>query len=254
VEPGYRVNIATPVSAEEFDSRRRRIAAICAAALAILAVAGYFTYRHFMDPIHAHEAYDDAKRLISITRYPQGILACSRAISLVPDFADAFWLRAQAFAAERDLDPAEADYSHLIQIEPKAARGYVGRCEVRFENKDYNGAIVDCGSAVQIDPSNERAFNLRGAALRATGEVGKSLEDLNRAVELAPNIDNLFQRGATLRALGKFKEAIADFDQAAFLFPGNPEVYRARAESKRAMGDEEGAMADYRLGKSLEGR
>ena len=254
MQPEDRVNIAVPISAEDFQRGRRKIIVACLAVAAVLGPAGYFTYGHFMDPIHAREAYQDAQRLMAITRYTQGILACSRAISLKPDFADAYWLRAQAYAAQRDLDPAESDYARLIQIEPQAARGYVGRCEVRFENKDYNGAVIDCSSAIRIDPSNQRAFNLRGSALRATGDVAQSLNDLNRAVELAPNIDNLIQRGAILRALGKFKEAIADFDQAAFLFPGNPEVYRARAEAKRAMGDEQGAQEDYTLGKSIEGR
>jgi tetratricopeptide (TPR) repeat protein len=227
------------------------IAAILAGA-AVLVGAGYFTYQHYMDPIRARDAYDDAKRLIGATRYPQGILACSRAILLKPDFADAYWLRAQAYAAQQNLDSAESDYSHLIQIEPSAARGYVGRCEVRFQNKDYNGAIADCGRATELDPTNQRAFNLRGASRRASGNLAKALDDLNRAVELSPSVDNLFQRGAVLRALGKFKEAIADFDQAGFLFPGNPEVVRARAEAKRAMGDEPGAVADYQLSKSLE--
>jgi tetratricopeptide (TPR) repeat protein len=254
VEREDRVNIAVPVSAEEFQSRRRKVILACFVALAALGAAGYFTYRHFMDPIHAQEAYDDAKRLIGNTRYVQGILACSRAIALKPDFVDAYWLRAQAYAAQRDLDPAESDFTHLIQMEPKAARGYVGRCEIHFENKDYRNAIADCSNAIQIDPTFARAFNLRGAALRATGELPQALTDLNRAVELSPDVDNLVQRGAIFRALGKFKEAIADFDQAAFLFPGNPQVYRARAEAKHAMGDEQGAQEDYRLGKSIENR
>ncbi len=249
-----RVNIAIPVSAEDFQKGRRKVIAASVIVLAVLGVASYFVYRHFMDPIHARDAYDDAKRLIGNTRYTQGILACSRAISLKPDFADAYWLRAQGYAAQRDLDPAESDFTHLIQIEPKVARGYVGRCEIRFENKDYRSAISDCTNAIQIDSGVARAFNLRGAALKATGQVAQSLNDLNRAVELSPNIDNLVQRGTILRVLGKYKEAIADFDQAAFLFPGNPEVYRARAEAKRAMGDEKGAVADYTLGKSIEGR
>jgi len=254
MQPEDRVNIAVPISPEDFHRGRRKIIVACFAVAAVLGTAGYFTYRHYMDPIHAREAYDDAKRLIGSTRYTQGILACSRAISLKPDFADAYWLRAQAYAAQRELDPAETDFARLIKIEPNVARGYVGRCAVRFEYKDYNGAVIDCSSAIRIDPSNQQAFNLRGSALRATGDVAQSLNDLNRAVELVPNIDNLFQRGTVLRALGKFKEAVADFDQAAFLFPGNPEVYRARAEAKRAMGDEDGAQEDYKLGKAIEGR
>jgi tetratricopeptide (TPR) repeat protein len=254
VTPKNPSHIAVPVSAADFQNRRRKISGACIAAVAILGVAGYFVYRHYIDPVHAREAYDDAKRLIANTRYAQGILACGRAILLKPDFADAYWLRAQAYAAQQDYDPAEGDYSRLMLLEPKAARAYLGRCEVRFENKDYPHAIEDCSQAIQIDSASQRALNLRGAAYRKTGDLDKALGDLNRAVELSPNIDNLFQRASLFRTQGKLKEAIADFDQAAFIFPGNPEVYRARAEAKKAMGDERGAEADYKLGKSIEHR
>jgi tetratricopeptide (TPR) repeat protein len=248
------ISVAIPVSPEDFQKRRRQIIAICCFVAIVLSAAGYLVYRHYMDPIRAREAYDDAKRLIAVTRYQQAILACSTAILLKPDYADAYMLRAQAFAAQRELEPAETDFTNLIRLEPQSARGYAGRCEVYYNFKDYQKAIADCGKAVELDPSNARAFNQRGAALRETSDPTASLIDLNRAVELSHDVDNLYQRGATYRALGRFKEAIADFDQAAFLFPGNPEVYRARAEAKRAMGDEKGAEADYTQGKALEGR
>jgi tetratricopeptide (TPR) repeat protein len=248
------ISVAVPVSAEDFQKGRRRIIAICCIVAVVLGVAGYMVYRHYMDPVRAREAYDDAKRLIAVTRYQQAILACSTAILLKPDYADAYLLRAQAYAAQRELEYAETDFTNLLRLEPKSARAYTGRCEVYYNFKDYLKAIIDCGKAIQLDPSNARAFNLRGAALRETSDPKASLVDLNRAVELSPDVDDLYQRGATYRALGRFKEAIADFDQAAFLFPGNPEVYRARAEAKRAMGDEKGAQTDYQHGKDLEGR
>ncbi len=248
------ISVAVPVSPEEFQKRRRTIVAACCAVAIMLGLVGYVVYRHYMDPIRAREAYDDAKRQLAVTRYPQAILASSTAILLKPDYADAYFLRAQAFAAQRELESAETDFTHLIRLEPQSPRGYAGRCEVYFNFKDYQKAIADCGKAIELDSSNARAYNQRGAALRESADPAGSLTDLNKAVELSPNVDNLFQRGATYRALGRFNDAIADFDQAAFLFPGNPEVYRARAEAKRAMGDEKGAQADYQQGKALEGR
>lgn len=250
-DPRY---IPVPVSEADFHRKRRRIILACVTGAVAIAGAGYFAYRHFTDPIKARESYDDAKRLAGIARYSQAILACSRAIQLKPDYADAYYVRAQAYAAQHDLEQAEADYERLTHIEPKASRGHVGLCEVHYENKDYNAAVMDCTRAIQADAADAKPYNLRGSSLRAMGEFAKSLDDLNKAVELAPNVDNLFQRAIVLRALGKFKEAIADFDQAAFLFPGNPEVYRARGEAKRAMGDEDGARADYALGRSIDHR
>jgi tetratricopeptide (TPR) repeat protein len=247
-------DIAIPVTAEEFDLGRRKRMRIGVAVALVLAVLGYGVYRRFMDPIHAREAFDDAQRLVSTTRYSQAILACARAISLKPDFADAYYLRGQAYAAQRNLEPAESDYANVIRLEPNGSRGYAGRCGVRLEFKDYDGAIEDCTRAINADSKNARAYNLRGVSMRYKKDMDASLKDLNQAVLLSPDIDNFFQRGATFRALNQYEKAVADFDQAVYLFPGNPEVFRARAETKRAMGDEAGALADYRTGREIESR
>jgi tetratricopeptide (TPR) repeat protein len=252
VAQGKSPHVAIPVTAEEFGLKRRRIIRASAAVAVILAGIGYFVYHHFMDPIHAREAFDEAQRLTSITRYGQAVLACSRAIALKPDFADAYFLRATAYAAQRSLDDAEKDYSKVAQLDPQSARGFTGRCNVRLEFKDYQGAIADCSKAIELDPKNARAYNGRGVAQRYLNQLPQSLADLDNAVGLSPEIDNLFQRAATYRALNQFDKALADFDQAVFLFPGNPEVFRARAEAKRAMGNEAGAQADYAAGKELE--
>jgi tetratricopeptide (TPR) repeat protein len=249
-----KLDVAIPVTAEEFDLQKRKKMRAWLIAFFVVSAISYFVYRHYMDPIHAREAFDDAQRLVSTTRYGQAILACGRAISLRPDFADAYYLRGVAYAAQRSLEPAEADYAQVIKLEPNGTRGYTGRCGVRLEFKDFDGAIDDCTRAIQADAKNPKAYNQRGVALRNQGKLDQSLKDLNIAVSLAQDIDNYFQRGATLRSLNRYQEAVSDFDHAVELFPGNPEVFRARAEAKHAMGDEAGAKADYHTGAEIESR
>src|SRR5579872_5067163 len=148
------ISIAVPISPEEFQRRRHKIISLCAGVAVVLGLASYFLYRHYMDPIRAREAYDDAKRQVAVTRYPQAILACSTAILLKPDYSDAYLLRAQAYAAQRELEPAETDFTHVIRLEPQSARGYSGRCEVYYLFKDYQKAIADCGKAIELDGTN----------------------------------------------------------------------------------------------------
>jgi len=248
------IDTAVPVTADQFRARRRRLILICSGVAVALAGLTYLSYRHLMDPIHAREAYDDAKRLAATTRYSQSILAATRAIALNPSYADAYFLRGQTYAEQRELDRAEADFTALTKLEPRNARAYAGRCAIRFEYRDYQGAINDCGKAIQFDASIPRAYNIRGIARRAQNDLQGSLADLSHAVELSPDIENLFQRAATLRAMNDYKGAISDFDHAASLYQGNPEVYRARAEAKRAMGDEKGALEDYALSNAIEHR
>jgi serine/threonine-protein kinase len=254
VPPPKSPDIAIPITEEEFNKRRRRILQAVVAGALVLVLIGYFAYRHFTDPIRAREAFDEAQRFANITRYSQAILACSSAIARKPDYADAYYLRAQAYASQRNLEEAESDYAKVIQLDSKHARGYSGRCAVRLEFKDYQGAVADCSKAIELDPKNSRALNQRGIAYRYLKNLPASLDDLDKAVSLSPEVDNLFQRATTLRDLNQFQKAIADFDQAVYLFPGNPEVLRARAEAKMAMGDLKGAKEDYQVGRQIEGR
>ena len=98
------------------------------------------------------------------------------------------------------------------------------------------------------------AYSLRAVALRQTGNVQGALEDFNRAVELAPDELNYFQRAATYQMLGEHRLALADLDQVVALRPDGPQAYFARAQSRRAMGDAAGADQDRRTGLLLGSR
>ncbi|MCG9891774.1 MAG: tetratricopeptide repeat protein [Thermosynechococcaceae cyanobacterium MS004] len=54
-----------------------------------------------------------------------------------------------------------------------------------------------------------------------------------------------YNRGNTRRALGDKQGAIADYDQAIRLNPKDAEAYNNRGVTRRALGDNQGAIADY---------
>ena len=68
------------------------------------------------------------------------------------------------------------------------------RGKTYFYDKNYPAAVADATRAIEIDPTLASAYNLRGIALRHMGDPRKALADLDRAVELAPNEDNYFQK------------------------------------------------------------
>ena len=91
-------------------------------------------------------------------------------------------------------------------------------------------------------------------AFREMGNLPKSLEDFNRAVELNPGLDTYFQRATTYQSMGDHAKALADLDQVVSLFPTSPMGYLARAKSREATGDLAGARSDRETGRSLEDR
>src|SRR5215467_10605119 len=63
-----------------------------------------------------------------------------------------------------DSDGAIADFTKVIELDPRNAGAYYNRGEARFRKDDPNGAIADFTKAIEIDPRYARAFSRRGDA------------------------------------------------------------------------------------------
>ena len=128
------------------------------------------------------------------------------------------------------------------------------RAAAHLGASDYQAVVADCGEALAKDPKLTYAYTLRGTAFRELHDLPQALENFNRAVELAPGLDNYFQRATVYQSMGDHTKAIADFDQVISLFPSSPMGYLARAKSREANGDLAGARSDREAGRVLEER
>lgn len=243
-----------PVSAEDFARRKRRVVFTWIGAGLLVSLLAFWVYRHSVDPLEAQQSLEEGKRFLKATRYPEAILSFSHAVALKSDLAEAYLFRGRANAALTRLEPAVEDFTKAIQLRPGGAEAYVERAAARLDQEDYAGAIADCGEALRRDSRIAVAYTMRARALRQTGNLEKALEDLNHAVELAPDESNHFQRASTYQLLGQHKQALADLDEVIALKPDGPQGYFARAQSRRAMGDVAGANQDHRQALLLDSR
>jgi len=243
-----------PVSAEDFARRKRRVVSIWVGAGLLVLLIALWVYRSSVNPLEAQQALEEGKRFLKANRYPEAVLSFSHALALRSDLADAYLFRGRANAGLGRLDLAVQDFSKVIQLRPEGAEAYVERAVARLDQEDYSGVVADCGEALKRDSRIALAYSMRARALFHAGSPERALEDLNRAVELAPNQGNYFQRAATYQALGKHKLALADLDEVIALKPDGPQAYFARARSRRATGDMAGAARDHRQALLLDGR
>ena len=242
-----------PVTAEGAARRKRRILISWVGGAAALVLAALWIHQRSTDPLRAQEAFDAGQQLIALARYDQAILRFDRAIALKPDFPDAWMMRGRAHAALYETDAAIGDFTHAVQLRPRDPEALLERGQVYLSQKDYGAAIQDGSASLAIDANRASAYNLRGTALRETGNPQKALEDFNRAVQLAPNADNYYQRGATYQRIGEHRLAIGDFTQTIAFQPGLAQAYYARAEAERDAGDLRAAEKDHLQGRILDG-
>ena len=156
--------------------------------------------------------------------------------------------------AVSQADPAIEDYTQAIRLRPGDTEVYVERAQARLAQEDYAGVIADCTAALDRDARLALAFNLRGIAMRQSGRPQQALAEFTRAIELAPNETNYFQRASTYQVLGQHALAIADLNEVIALKPDGTPAFYARALSERAIGDLAGANQDHRRAARLDGR
>ena len=131
---------------------------------------------------------------------------------------------------------------------------YVKRAIDRTENGDIDGALSDAEQAVILNPKDGDAYLSRGSARAAIGLHQEAIEDFTQALSCPGS--SLFQRSKFLllchwdradskAALGNQAGAIADYDRAVELNRDALEVYYNRGLCKDDLGDYAGAIADY---------
>ena len=135
-------------------------------------------------------------------------------------------------AARKHYHAAIADFTHLIEWEPKFdsvynARGWtkylLGQIVTEPEHSGeaewyYQNAVVDSDAAIQLasaDEDSSAAYHTRGAARAALGDYDKALADFDAAIRLNPETAiNYLDRGLAKEALGEKDAAKADFEEA----------------------------------------
>ena len=243
-----------PVSAEDFARAKRRIVFKWLGVGLLVILVGFGIYEKSRSSEDGRKALSDGEQMLKAARYTEAIQSLDRALATNSGMVNAYLLRGRANAALGQAEPAVADFTKVIQLQPASSDAYVERAAIHLRTNDYPAVVADCGEAISRNPKLTYAYTLRGMAFREMGNLPKSLEDFNHAVELSPGLDTYFQRATTYQSMGDHAKALADLDQVVSLFPTSPMGYLSRAKSREATGDLAGARSDRETGRLLEDR
>lgn len=243
-----------PVTAQDAARAALRKKLIWISAAVVVAGVSAWLYKRSADPVGANQAFESAKTLFEAARYDQAILACNRAIGLEKSLTDAYMLRGRAHMALYDSTLAIADFTEAAKQQPRDPQILLERASAYLDEKNYPAVIADATAALALSPRLARAYNLRGRAIRASGDPQRAIAEFDHAVEIEPGPETYYERGATYQALNDHHRAIEDFSQAIAYGPDRPQTYYARAESERAIGEDQQAEADHQQGRRLDGR
>jgi tetratricopeptide (TPR) repeat protein len=145
-----------------------------------------------------------------------------------------------------EYDRAIADYNEAIRLDAKDVTAYNARGTAWRAKGDLDRAIADYNEAIKLDPKYAHAYVNRGRAWESKGECDRAIGDYDQAIRLHPDYtDAYIDRGRAWESEGDYDRAIVDYSEAIRLDPGYAPAYVNRGRTWQSKGDYDRAIVDY---------
>jgi adenylate cyclase len=183
----------------------------------------------------------------------QAVRLIEQAIELDPAFARAYAGLARQFlvqvrngwsqAPEESLARALDLTNRAIALDESLAYGYSARSHYFRLKGDFEQALADGEKAVALSPEGAAVTGQMAQLQIFTGEVELAVENLRKAMRLAPGYHAWypFWLGLALVMLGRFEEALASLQEASKSSPDFEEVRLILAAALAGLGREQEA-------------
>jgi tetratricopeptide (TPR) repeat protein len=177
------------------------------------------------------------------------IAAFDRAITLNPNYADAYYKRGNAFLGANKLQQAIENLekaAELFEQQGKQGDAYKSRGLALIGSKDYRGAIEAYDRAIHLNPNDVESYVDRGSARTNLKQYDRALEDYNQAIRLDPNNAYAYEgRGGVRYNLKQYDLALEDYNQAIGLNPNNAYAHLNRGNLRYDLKQYDRALEDY---------
>jgi len=147
--------------------------------------------------------------------------------------AESYRIRAFAWIHKGELDPALADLTEAIRLDPNSAAFYNSRGNLWKRKRDYDKAVSDLTEAIRLESMTRNlamAYDNRGSVWLMKQEYHKAIADCTEAIRLDPKfVKPYHRRGTAWESTQEYDKAIADFAEVIRLDPNHAIAYGKRA-------------------------
>jgi tetratricopeptide (TPR) repeat protein len=129
-----------------------------------------------------------ASQLLNVGRVDEANTAIARALSINPQYAEAFALQTIIAVVQNEKEQARGLADRAVAADPQSATARVALSYAQQAAFDLEGARKSVEKAVELEPENGLAWARLAELLSSFGELDKALDAAQRAAALNPDL------------------------------------------------------------------
>ena len=176
----------------------------------------------------------------------EAIEAFNKAISLKPEYADAYNNIGIALRDQGKLGEAVDAFNKAISSKPEYADAYNNMGIALKDQGKLDEAIDTYNKAISLKPDSADAYNNIGNALQEQGKLDEAIEAFTKAVSIKLEFAEAYYNiGVTVQDQGKLQEAIDAYRKAISIKPEYAEAYNNMGNALQEQGKLDEAIDAY---------
>ncbi len=211
-----------------------------------------------LDSVQLEGYYDRIESLMEGGLVDETTLQAANQVVVLDSLnADPYFLRARVYYFQGQYAQALKDMNKVLALKKNNFDDYehYWRGLVYSAMDAYDNALPEYSSAIKMNPTEPTYYTDRALVLSAIGESAEALTDINRAMQLEKQNDNLYLvliRASLLNDNGRYAQALQDCENVIAQQPENALAYCMRGYAHKGLNHPTQALADFTKALSLD--
>jgi len=179
----------------------------------------------------------EGDRLYSRGDFGKALERYDMALSLNPEYADAWAHKGSALERQDRLEAAQKSLERAVELDPENHQAISTLSAVYRRAGNPGKALALAAQATELSPESEVAWLNRANALADLRKADEALEAFERALKVDSAYGKAwYNKGVLLLSMGRTEEALDCFDEVLGLSPGDERALGMRERCYLALG------------------
>ena len=177
----------------------------------------------------------------------EALLMFKKAITIQPDFVDAFYNTGNVLQSENQLNDAIKFYDKALSLDPKNLHAFHKKAIALFKQGKLEQSLKVYKTCISLAPNFAAAYNNMGICLYKLGKLKEAIISYNKSLLIEPKYPSaLYHKSIALFDLGKLEEAINVCKKAIFIKENYAEAHTKIGDFLQYKGDLKKAIESYK--------